>query len=67
MDTVQSNETQTGEQTLSLTPHQIAELQSGRACLRGTVQIKRAATGAIENYDIELRPLPQEHQENSNG
>lgn len=54
------------EQTVTLTAEQMRELQAGRGCLRGSIQVTRAATGEVENYEIELRPLPPE-QENSNG
>lgn len=43
-----------------LTNDQVNKLKAGEAALTATVQITRAATGKVEEYQLTFNPLPDE-------
>ena len=43
-----------------LTNDQVNKLKAGEAALTATVQITRATTGKVEEYQLTFKPLPDE-------
>ena len=45
---------------MMLTNDQVSKLKAGEAALTATVQITRATTGKVEEYQLTFKPLPDE-------